>query len=41
MWKWETEGQPKAVIVIIHSAFEHHRWYAWLIEKLMTEGFMS
>ncbi|MED3662498.1 alpha/beta hydrolase [Ureibacillus sp. FSL K6-8385] len=39
MWKWETEKQPKAVVVIVHSAFEHHRWYAWLIEKLRTEGF--
>lgn len=39
MWKWEAEGQPKAVIAIIHSAYEHHRWYAWLIEKLREEGF--
>lgn len=39
MWKWETKEQPKVVIVIIHSAFENHRWYAWLIEKLMTEGY--
>ena len=39
MWKWEAEGQPKAVIAIIHSAYEYHRWYAWLIEKLRTEGF--
>lgn len=39
MWKWESDGQPKAVIVIIHSAFEYHRWYAWLIEKFRTEGF--
>lgn len=39
MWKWEAEGQAKAVVVIIHSAFEHHRWYAWLIEKLRTEGY--
>lgn len=39
MWKWEAEGQAKAVIVIIHSAFEHHQWYAWLIEKLRTEGY--
>lgn len=39
MWKWEAEGQPKAVVVIIHSAFEHHRWYAWLIEKLRIEGY--
>ncbi|RUL56547.1 MULTISPECIES: alpha/beta hydrolase [Lysinibacillus] len=38
MWKWETEGQAKAVVIIIHSAFEHHRWYAWLIEKLRGEG---
>ncbi len=38
MWKWEAEGQPKAVVVIIHSAFEHHRWYAWLIEKLRQDG---
>lgn len=39
MWKWETDEQPKAVVVIVHSAFEHHRWYAWLIEKLRIEGF--
>ena len=39
MWKWEAEGQPKAVIAIIHSAYEHHRWYAWLIEKLRIEGY--
>lgn len=39
MWKWETDGQPKAVVVIIHSAFEYHHWYAWLIEKLRTAGY--
>lgn len=39
MWKWEVEEQPKAVAVIIHSAYEHHRWYAWLIENLMQQGF--
>lgn len=39
MWKWEAEGQAKAVVVLLHSAFEHHQWYAWLIEKLRTEGF--
>lgn len=39
MWKWEAEGQPKAVVVIIHSAYEHHRRYAWLIEKLRVAGF--
>ena len=39
MWKWEAEGQARAVVVILHSAFEHHQWYAWLIEKLRTAGF--
>ncbi len=39
MWKWEAEGQAKAVVVLLHSAFEHHQWYAWLIEKLRTAGF--
>lgn len=39
MWKWEAEGHPKAVIVIIHSAFENHLWYAWLIDKLRSEGY--
>ena len=34
MWKWDAEGQPKAVVAIFHSAYEHHAWYAWLIEKL-------
>ncbi|MGN7479644.1 alpha/beta hydrolase [Solibacillus silvestris] len=39
MWKWETEQQPKAVVVILHSAYEHHRWYAWLIEKFRSARF--
>ncbi|GEK35124.1 alpha/beta hydrolase [Kurthia sibirica] len=39
MWKWEAENQAKAVIVIIHSAYEHHKRYAWLIEKLRVSGF--
>ncbi|MDM5334821.1 alpha/beta hydrolase [Ureibacillus composti] len=39
MWKWEAEGKPKAVVVIIHSAFEHHQWYAWLIEQFRSEGY--
>lgn len=39
MWKWETEGKPKAVIVIVHSAYEHHRRYAWLIEKLRSSNY--
>lgn len=39
MWKWEADGQAKAVIAILHGAYENHRWYAWLIEKLRMEGF--
>jgi len=39
MWKWEADGQAKAVIAIIHSAYEHHRRYAWLIEKFRSSGF--
>lgn len=38
MWKWEAEGKAKAVIVIVHSAYEHHRRYAWLIEKLRSSN---
>lgn len=38
MWKWEAEGQAKAVVVFIHSAYEHHRRYPWLIEKLRVSG---
>ncbi|MFF5994174.1 alpha/beta hydrolase [Lysinibacillus sp. KU-BSD001] len=39
MWKWEAEGQPKAVVAIFHGAYEHYAWYAWLIEKLRSTGF--
>lgn len=39
MWKWEAEGQPKAVVVIVHNAYEHHLRYAWLIQKLRNGGF--
>lgn len=39
MWKWEAEGHAKAVVVIIHSAFENHRWYAWFIDKLVKDGY--
>lgn len=39
MWKWEAEGQPKAVVAIIHSAYEHHRRYAWFIQKLRNSNF--
>ncbi|ATP41518.1 alpha/beta hydrolase [Solibacillus sp. R5-41] len=39
MWKWEAEGQPKAVVAILHSAYENHHWYAWLIERFRSAGF--
>lgn len=39
MWKWEAEGEAKAVIVIVHGAMEHHRRYGWLIEMWRTSGF--
>lgn len=39
MWKWDAEGQPKAVVAIIHGAYEHHNKYAWLIQKLRSSGF--
>jgi lysophospholipase len=39
MWKWEAEGEAKAVIVIIHGALEHHRRYGWLIQMWRSSGF--
>ncbi|WP_010288373.1 alpha/beta hydrolase [Kurthia massiliensis] len=39
MWKWEADGQARGVAVVIHSAYEHHRRYAWLIEELRSRGF--
>ncbi|MEH7355493.1 alpha/beta hydrolase [Neobacillus drentensis] len=39
MWKWEAEGEAKAVIVIVHGAMEHHRRYGWLIEMWRLSGF--
>ena len=39
MWKWDAIGEPKAVAVILHNAYEYHAWYAWLIDKLRNEGF--
>ena len=38
MWKWEAEEKPKAVVVVVHSAYEHHRRYARLIEKLRSSN---
>lgn len=39
MWKWEAEGQPKAVVAIVHNAYEHHSRYAWFIQKLRSSNF--
>ena len=39
MWKWEAEGEAKAVIVIVHGAMEQHRRYGWLIEMWRLAGF--
>ncbi|MFS0574529.1 alpha/beta hydrolase [Sporosarcina sp. 179-K 3D1 HS] len=39
MWKWEADGQPRAVAVIVHNAYEHHNRFAWLIQKLRASGF--
>lgn len=39
MWKWEADGQAKAVIVIVHNAYEDHQRYAWLIQRLRISGF--
>lgn len=36
MWIWETENQPKAIVVIVHNVLEHHRRYAWVIEYLRS-----
>jgi len=39
MWKWEAEGQPKAVVAIVHSAYEHNSRYAWFIQSLRNSNF--
>ncbi|KAB7666807.1 alpha/beta hydrolase [Bacillus sp. B1-b2] len=39
MWKWEAEGDAKAVIVIVHGAMEHHGRYGWLVEMFRLAGF--
>ncbi|MGB6407443.1 MAG: alpha/beta hydrolase [Planococcus donghaensis] len=39
MWKWQAEGTAKAVVVLIHSAYEQHMRYAWQIEKWRSVGF--
>lgn len=39
MWKWEADQDPKAVIVIVHGAMEHHGRYNWLIEMWRSSGY--
>ncbi len=39
MWKWEADGQVKAVIVIVHNAYEDHHRYAWLIQQFRLSGY--
>lgn len=39
MWKWQAEGEAKAVVVLVHSAYEQHLRYAWQIEKWRLAGF--
>ncbi|WJY27831.1 alpha/beta hydrolase [Sporosarcina trichiuri] len=39
MWKWEADGQAKAVVVIVHSAYENHHRHAWLIQQFRISGF--
>lgn len=39
MWKWEAEGDVKAVVGIVHGAYENHEYYAWFIENLRKNGF--
>lgn len=39
MWKWQAVGEARGVAVLIHSAYEEHRRYAWQIEKWRTSGF--
>ena len=39
MWKWETEGDAKGVIVIIHGAMEHHGRYKWVTQMWLSAGY--
>ncbi|ANU25824.1 alpha/beta hydrolase [Planococcus versutus] len=39
MWKWQAEGTAKAVVVLVHSAYEQHLRYVWQIEKWRLAGF--
>ena len=37
MWKWEAEGEAKAVIVMVHGAMEHHGRYG--CQSFLFHGF--
>ncbi|AOH56785.1 alpha/beta hydrolase [Peribacillus muralis] len=39
MWKWETDGDAKGVIVIIHGAMEHHGRYKWVTQMWLSAGY--
>lgn len=39
MWKWEADQGPKAIIVMVHGAMEHHGRYSWLIEMWRSSGY--
>lgn len=39
MWKWEAEGRAKAVVGILHSAYEHHSRYAWVTQQLRSQQY--
>jgi lysophospholipase len=38
VWTWEAE-EPRATIVMVHGAAEHHGRYGWLIEMWRSENF--
>ena len=40
MYKWEAEGDARAVIVIVHGAMEHQGRYKWLVEMWRSEGIL-
>lgn len=39
MWKWETDKQPKGVIVVVHDMLEHHNYYTELIFQFRRRGY--
>ncbi|MEH6942720.1 alpha/beta hydrolase [Bacillus sp. JJ722] len=39
MYKWEADGDAKAVIVIVHGAMEHQGRYRWLVEMWRSAGY--